>query len=72
MLQAFCLPILQIVHETLLDQREGKGARKSAHSSGNSTDYFAHEFVSYYHCKEMCVWHIFLTTERSICFSNHT
>lgn len=24
-LQAFCLPILQIVYETLLDQREGKG-----------------------------------------------
>ncbi|KAL8593075.1 hypothetical protein ACOMHN_018001 [Nucella lapillus] len=32
---AFCLPILQIVQETLLDQREGKGARKSAHSSGS-------------------------------------
>lgn len=37
--QAFCLPILQIVQETLLDQREGKGARKSAHSGGKFLGY---------------------------------
>ena len=25
--QAFCLPIIQIVHETLLDVKEGKGSK---------------------------------------------
>ncbi|KAK7113868.1 hypothetical protein V1264_000029 [Littorina saxatilis] len=32
---AFCLPILQIVYETIMDQREGKGGRKSALSQGS-------------------------------------
>ena len=30
--QAFCLPIIQIVYETLRDVQEGKGRRKSGPS----------------------------------------
>lgn len=33
---AFCLPILQIVHETLRDLRDGKGKKKGGGSSGPS------------------------------------
>ncbi|KAK3085895.1 hypothetical protein FSP39_010136 [Pinctada imbricata] len=32
-LMAFCLPIIQIVYETLKDQQEGKGARQSGKSA---------------------------------------
>ena len=31
--QAFCLPILQIVYETLKDQEEGKGSKKISKTS---------------------------------------
>lgn len=33
---AFCLPIIQIVYETLRDQQEGKGSKLSSHHSGSA------------------------------------
>lgn len=47
-LQAFCLPIIQIVHETLVDVKEGKGAK----GVGKSTTGTVWKYCSF--CEYLC------------------
>ena len=47
-LQAFCLPIIQIVHETLRDVMEGKGRARSSGGGGGDGKASAHWKMNMY------------------------
>ena len=57
--QAFCLPIIQIVHETLADIKEGKGSKiQSKSSSGGENDPFLSQlpFLYLILCSTTQIW----------------